>query len=277
VIERRVNGFALKQKRWMGFDIEGMEELTWTSDENSAMSQLILPRRDIEIIKALSSRHVAGNTKQWGADFIPGKGEGQVFLLHGPPGTGKTYTVECVADFTRRPLVYLTVADIGTDEVMMETNLSRWFTVAASWQAVILIDEADVFLERRQGANLQRNSLVSVFLRCMEYYPGMLFLTTNRIGQIDDAFLSRTSVALTYEPLNPSVQLRIWDGFLSKLERERDDMIVTDRARTFLEEDEDMKSVPWNGREIRNGKPTHLLSSRTPVPILTFAQLCRQL
>lgn len=43
----------------------------------------------------------------------------------------------------------------------MEDNLSRWFTIAASWQAIILIDEADVFLERRQGANLQRNSLVS--------------------------------------------------------------------------------------------------------------------
>ncbi|KAN0113249.1 hypothetical protein V8E51_006200 [Hyaloscypha variabilis] len=256
LIERRVDGFALKQKRWMGFDIDGIEPLTWSPDENNAMSQLILPRRDIEIIKALSSRHMAGNTKQWGADFIPGKGEGQVFLLHGPPGTGKTYTVECVADYTRRPLVYLTVADIGTDEVLMETNLSRWFTVAASWQAVILIDEADVFLERRQGANLQRNSLVSVFLRCMEYYPGMLFLTTNRIGQIDDAFLSRTSVALTYEPLNPSVQVQIWDGFLSKLQRERRDMIVTDRARTFLEEDKDMKSIPWNGREIRNALQT---------------------
>jgi hypothetical protein len=77
--------------------------------------------------------------------------------------------------------------------------------------------------------------------------------TTNRIGQIDDAFLSRTSVALTYDSLNPSVQLRIWEGFLAKLERERTDVIVTDRARTFLEEDEDMKSIQWNGREIRNG------------------------
>ncbi len=26
------------------------------------------------------------------ADFIQGKGEGQIILLHGPPGTGKTLT-----------------------------------------------------------------------------------------------------------------------------------------------------------------------------------------
>ena len=67
----------------VGFDIEGMKPLLWSPDETSAMSQLILPRRDIEIIKALSSRHASGNEIKWGADFIPGKGEGQVFLLHG--------------------------------------------------------------------------------------------------------------------------------------------------------------------------------------------------
>jgi hypothetical protein len=108
---------------------------------------------------------------------------------------------ECVADFTRRPLLSLTVADIGTDEQTMENNLHRWFEMAASWDAIILIDEADVFLEKRTVADLQRNSLVSgeyygfkrwangqlivtVFLRCMEYYTGMLFLVSQSLAQI---------------------------------------------------------------------------------------------
>lgn len=43
----------------------------------------------------------------------------------------------------------------------MENNLHRWFEMAASWDAIILIDEADVFLEKRTVADLQRNSLVS--------------------------------------------------------------------------------------------------------------------
>jgi len=37
----------------------------------------------------------------WTADFIQSKGEGQIFLLHGPPGVGKTYTAECIAELTR--------------------------------------------------------------------------------------------------------------------------------------------------------------------------------
>jgi len=60
----------------------------------------------------------------------------------GPPGTGKTHTVgkwemtyrwnlitfsECVAKFTQRPLLRLTVADIGTNERVMEDILAEWF------------------------------------------------------------------------------------------------------------------------------------------------------
>jgi hypothetical protein len=66
-----------------------------------------------------------------------------------------------VAKFTRRPLLRLTVADIGTDERYMESVLGEWFRRGADWGAIILIDEADVFLEKRQVKDLQRNSLVS--------------------------------------------------------------------------------------------------------------------
>lgn len=80
--------------------------------------------------------------------------------------------------------------------------------------------------------------------------------TTNRIGHIDDAFLSRMSVALTYDKLNDTKQKLIWRGFLTKLEKERKDITLTGKAKTYLETlhlNEDTKGIPWNGREIRNG------------------------
>jgi hypothetical protein len=89
--------------------------------------------------------------------------------------------------------------------------------------------------------------------------------TTNRIGQIDDAFLSRISVALTYKTLDIGKQRRIWEGFLKKLAEERKDITLTDRARKFVEgldKDETTKDVPWNGREIRNGTSTAELEVR---------------
>lgn len=55
----------------------------------------------------------------------------------------------------------LTSADIGTDAEFVEANLTDNFKTARSWGAVLLIDEADVFMERRGTADLERNSLVA--------------------------------------------------------------------------------------------------------------------
>lgn len=55
----------------------------------------------------------------------------------------------------------LTVADIGTKEVRVEQELLRWFDIAEAWNAVLLVDEADVFLEQRKTRDLARNGLVS--------------------------------------------------------------------------------------------------------------------
>jgi hypothetical protein len=75
--------------------------------------------------------------------------------------------LECVAEMTRRPLLSLTVADIGTDESKMENALSEWFDRAARWEAILLIDEADIFLEKRSFSHLMRNSLVSGIYDCL--------------------------------------------------------------------------------------------------------------
>lgn len=58
-------------------------------------------------------------------------------------------------------MLSLTCADIGTDEVEMEMKLTKWFRMAEKWGAVLLIDEADVYLEQRSKTDLKRNSLVS--------------------------------------------------------------------------------------------------------------------
>lgn len=62
----------------------------------------------------------------------------------------------------------------------MEQNLNENFQLAQAWDAIVLLDEADIFLTRRNKTDLERNALVSVFLRTLEYYTGILFLTTNR-------------------------------------------------------------------------------------------------
>jgi hypothetical protein len=66
-----------------------------------------------------------------------------------------------VAEFTKRPLLSITAADLGHDPIDLERNLLRFFKDAKNWDAIVLLDEADVYLERRSSSDLRRNSIVS--------------------------------------------------------------------------------------------------------------------
>ncbi|KAF2232372.1 P-loop containing nucleoside triphosphate hydrolase protein, partial [Viridothelium virens] len=197
-------------------------------------------------------------------DLVRGKGKGLIILLHGAPGVGKTSTAETVAAYTRRPLYPITCGDVGETPVEIEDNLNWHFRLAHKWGCVLLLDEADVFLAKRERGDVRRNALVSIFLRILEYYPGILFLTTNRVGEFDEAFRSRIHLPLYYPNLSRAATLDMWDNCLKLLERqneERDVKIQFDReqllnfAKRHFDDTVDYE-LSWNGRQIRNAFQT---------------------
>jgi len=164
----------------------------------------------------------------------------------------------------------LTSSDIGIDPHKVEMNLMSAFKRAKSWGAVLLIDEADIFMQERDSRDLERNGLVAGrilfyiklfgsnffqlgFLRGLEFFDGILFLTTNRVGVFDDAFISRVHVKLYYPEFNDKQRQQIWQTFVDKLARERSrDMRLHPDAKYYLKGKE-VRAMKWNGREIRNG------------------------
>lgn len=82
-------------------------------------------------------------------------------LLCGPPGVGKTLTAESVAEHLRRPLYKVGAGDLGITARSVENCLNLALKLCSHWGAVLLIDEADVFMEARTANNIQRNELVS--------------------------------------------------------------------------------------------------------------------
>jgi hypothetical protein len=87
--------------------------------------------------------------------------------------------------------------------------------VANHWNTLLLLDESDSFL-RRRSENPQHNALVAVFLRKLEYFPGIMLLTTNRVTEFDDAVQSRIHIGLAYSPLGLDTRKSIWENFLKK-------------------------------------------------------------
>jgi hypothetical protein len=66
-----------------------------------------------------------------------------------------------VAEFSQRPLYTVTAGDVGTDPKALEDKLNQLLELATTWNAIVLLDEADVFLEERCLNDLKRNALVS--------------------------------------------------------------------------------------------------------------------
>jgi SpoVK/Ycf46/Vps4 family AAA+-type ATPase len=214
--------------------------------------RLVLKEEKKELIRALVSVHIrqkdAIKQNAVNTDFMDGKGNGLIILLHGGPGTGKTLTAESVAEFAEKPLYRVTCGDIGTAPEAVEQYLASALFIGSTWGCVVLLDEADVFLEQRTKMDMSRNALVSVFLRVLEYYNGILILTTNRIGTFDEAFKSRVQLALHYPPLNDESREEIWFNFMRSLEEkgvDADHEGLKMKLHTLAKH-------KLNGRQIRN-------------------------
>lgn len=203
----RIHGFSMRLKRWGWVDISGLNEVKWRED---AFTQLVLEPKIKRTVLHLV-KHYGGSF----ADFIEGKSGGLVFLLHGNSGVGKTLTAEAVADTLHRPLYSVSVGELGTDPNALESNLRSILDLAFQWNAVLLLDEADIFMEARDTNNIERNAMVSIFLRLLEYYSGVLFLTTNRVKSFDKAFFSRISLAISYPSLDQENRYKIWANILT--------------------------------------------------------------
>jgi AAA+ superfamily predicted ATPase len=141
--------------------------------------------------------------------------------------------------------------DLGTRAVDLDKQLQQVFELATAWKAIVLIDEADVFLEQRSLYNLERNALVAVFLRHLEYYPAILFMTTNRVKTFDEAFLSRIHVALHFQSLATDARLTVWTAFLQKagVQLGAEGSISHEQLKRLSEKD-------INGRQVKNATRT---------------------
>lgn len=223
------------------FSIDDLIPIQWN---DKAFSQLVLPADQKELITALVESHTSGADSF--DDFIKGKGRGLIGVLHGPPGVGKTLTAESVAEHTRRPLYTVTSGELGITPEDLERNLNRILDVAAAWKAILLIDEADVFLEKRSVTHdITRNGLVSIFLRLLEYYQGIMFLTTNRITTFDEAFQTRIHLALKYSNLGMPARREVWRNFLEQ-------MPLAEIALDMEKDVDTLAELEMNGRLIKN-------------------------
>jgi DNA polymerase III delta prime subunit len=269
-------GIALGKNQWAQFDVRKFSPPVAPENSQNAFDNLVTNKEDIDLLKAIAATGDVlmkdGPSVSFDqTDFVNGKGVGKVILLYGPPGVGKSFTVECLAQHMGRPLLSLKATDIGTDQ-SAEQNLSGWLDLAQRWNAVVLLDEADTVLEQRKQHDLNRNALVAAFLHVLEYFPGLIFWTSNLPAWLDDAFISRFHLCIQYHDLTPEMRNKVWLKFIAKLEREETARMeqatkrseqgkekvawprlkVSPEVMMYVATDPAITDLKLNGRDIRN-------------------------
>lgn len=203
--------------------------LTRYDYDKTLKDKLILPKTHHDLLDVLTT-----NVDVFSGDIIEGKTAGNVILCKGVPGVGKTLTAEIYSELIERPLYLLHSGSLGTNAKDIEANLRVIFSRAERWNCVLLLDEADVFIVTRSN-NIEQNAIVAEFLRTMEYFSGLLFMTTNRPSDIDEAIISRCAAIIEYSIPTPDNAARIWRVFARQYEFDLSDQLLDQLLATFEE------------------------------------------
>ena len=135
-------------------------------------------------------------------DALKARGHGTL-CFYGAPGTGKTALGEHISKALGQPLIVKRASDLMSKFVgETEQNMAKMFAEAESEKAVLLLDEADSFLQDRRGAQRSYEvTEVNEMLQQMEHYQGIFICTTNLLDRIDQAALRRFTFKIKFKPL----------------------------------------------------------------------------
>lgn len=194
--------FDLRRHRRLRIHVNYLTEYKY---DRSIIDKLILPVNVKNLVKMLIE--YKGTAFK---DIVAGKSGGAIILACGAPGTGKTLTAEVFAEAEERALYSVQASQLGVEPEELEDELMKVLARARRWNAVMLLDEADVYVHKR-GDDLAQNAIVGVFLRVLEYHSSILFMTTNRSKDVDDAIASRCIARIDYGYPDATDQTKIWE------------------------------------------------------------------
>jgi hypothetical protein len=180
-------------------------------------NDLVLPPVQLEQLHALVAavRHRATVLDGWGFAGRSARGLGSTALFTGPSGTGKTLAAEVVATALELDLVVVDLSQVVSKYIgETEKNLGRVFDAAEDGAGVLLFDEADTLFgkrtEVRDSHDRYSNLEVGYLLQRMESFRGLAILTTNAKSVLDQAFLRRLRVVVSFPYPDTAAREAMW-------------------------------------------------------------------
>ncbi|KAL4811700.1 P-loop containing nucleoside triphosphate hydrolase protein [Aspergillus spinulosporus] len=219
--------------------VSDLKDVQWSP---VLFDRLQIPDKQKQILQSVVTARLSGK-EAVDFDFIKRNGQGINVLLFGPPGVGKTFTAQAVAEYCQKPLHMVSAAKLLAGEknpVRLEITLNQIFNIVKCLNMILLISEAELLIQSRALSQEDNQSLVKVFLQKLQSHNGILFLTANRVFVFDETVLSRIHLKLKYSELTHSARWNIWESCLAGT------LQVTEN------ELDQLASMKWNSHEIVN-------------------------
>lgn len=215
------------------FDLEG-HDFHWINGSlvepyvyKDLLKHLVLPESHHDLLDMLTD-----DLTDFSHDFVEGKAAGNLIVCKGPPGVGKTLTGELYSEHKKVPLIVLRAGKLGTTVAEVTKGMKQYLEWAARWDCPLLVNECDIYIAKR-GDNINLNAIVAEMLQLVEYYPGLLFMTTNRPDDIDDAFVSRALAIIDYEAPKGDLVAESWRQIASLHGLKMDDKMIEKLQKLF--------------------------------------------
>ncbi len=188
---------------------------TWTD--------IVLPQEQLDLLQEACNhvryKHVVFN--QWGFNKKITYGTGLGLLFTGPPGTGKTLAAQVIANELNLEIYRVDLSQVISKYIgETEKNLKIIFDEAALSGAILLFDEGDALFSKRTEVSDSHDKYANVetsyLLQKIEAYEGISIVTTNLLGNIDDAFIRRFSFVVHFPFPTPEYRRKIWRSVFPK-------------------------------------------------------------
>ncbi len=184
---------------------------------------VVLPDQTFEALMEIITfaRYRAQVMDQWGFRRKLPYGRALSALFYGPPGTGKTMVAGIIARELNQELLRVDVSQIVSKWLgETEKNIARLFEEARRNNAVLLFDEADSLFGKRtevkSSNDRHANMNVNYLLQAMESFEGVVLMTTNFEGSIDEAFKRRIRFHIGFEFPDETLRGHLWRSLLPR-------------------------------------------------------------
>lgn len=236
---RRIPAYDLERNTWFDAEVERLQDVPHCGE--GILHDLNLDHKTMDTLADtaeayLDAQKVFKNVRFTDSEYMT-RNVGMLALLHGPPASGMTYTVEALAEVYARPLVRV-MGNLIMEDNASQQQLRRIFEYARRWNAFVILKDVDIFFQEdsRGSTSVSYAALASLVRELVQSFPGLLYIVTHRVAKFDASHLSLFAITVPFESWTPQrrfnalINLLAQVGFDEKAEDWHD-------VRTWLEEE----------------------------------------